>query len=246
MSMMYREPIHIKAPRDKVSEKVIAVGDPDRARYIAEKFLEKADLVNKHRGFILYTGIHEGERITVACHGVGAPSASIVFEELIMLGAKTIVRLGTTGALTPELRRGDIVVVAGAGYFLTSPILELTEGVVVPAVPDLELTQRLYSSLRSRLTNRRVELARVMSNDMFYVESPDLAKRLSRIGFKTIEMECATLFVIGALRGVRTAAVLLVSNSLVRDEEREIPVSDVINRMYDDVVPVILDSLAKI
>jgi len=243
---MYRTPIHIKATPDKVSSRVIAVGDPDRAAFIAEKFLENPELVNKHRGFLLYTGTYRGERVTVACHGVGAPSAAIVFEELVMLGAKIIVRLGTTGALVPELRRGDIVVAVGAGHFLTSPVLELTEGVVVPAVPDLELTYVLYNNLRSKLASRKVELARVVSNDMFYVENPELAQKLARLGFKTIEMECATLFTIGALRGIRTAAVLLVSNSLVRDEERDIPTSDIINRMYEEVVPVVLDTIVTL
>ncbi len=241
LAEMYRTPIHIKTAPDKVSPRVIAVGDPDRATYIAEKFLENPELVNRHRGFLLYTGKYKGERVTIACHGVGASSAAIVFEELVMLGAKVIVRLGTTGALVPELRRGDVVVAAGAGYFLTSPVLELTENVVVPAVPDLDLTVRLYDALRKNLADRRVELARVISNDMFYVENPELAQRLARLGFRAIEMECATLFIVSALRGIRSAGVLLVSNSLVREEERDIPTSDVINKMYDAVVPVVLD-----
>jgi len=242
---MYRTPVHIKATPDKVAPRAIVVGDPDRAKYIAERHLENAELVNTHRGFILYTGVYRGERVTIACHGVGAPSAAIVFEELVMLGVRTMVRLGTTGALVPELRRGDIVIAIGAGYFRTSPVLELTDMIFVPPAPDLELTYNLYRNLREKLSGRRVELARVISNDMFYVENPELAQKLAKLGFKTIEMECATLFTIGALRGIRTAAVLLVSNSLVREEERDIPTSDVINKMYDDVVPLVLEVLIR-
>ncbi len=242
---MYRRPIHIKAEPEKVADKAIVVGDPDRARFIAENFLKNVEVVNTHRGFLLFTGTYGDARISVACHGVGAPSAAIVFEELVMLGVRTMVRMGTTGALIPELHRGDVVVASGAGYFDTSPVLELTEKVYVPAVPDLELALTLYKELHERLRERRVVLGNVISNDMFYVENPDLAKRLARLGFVSIEMECATLFTIGVLRKVRTSAVLLVSNSLVNPDESEIPPSDVINKIYRDVVPIVLDVLAK-
>ncbi len=244
---MYRKPIHIKAEPEKVADRAIVVGDPDRARFIAEKFLEKAETVNTHRGFLLFTGKYGDARISVACHGVGAPSAAIVFEELVMLGVKIMVRMGTTGALIPDLRRGDIVVARAAGYFDTSPVLELTEKVYVPSVPDLELTLKIYNSLKEKLsTGRKIVLGNVISNDMFYVENPDLARRLSKLGFISIEMECATLFTIGVLRNVRTAAVLLVSNSLVNPEESEIPTSDIINKFYEDVVPVVLETISRI
>ncbi len=243
---MYRKPVHIKADPEKVADRAIVVGDPDRARFIAEKFLNNTETVNTHRGFLLFTGKYGDVKISVACHGVGAPSAAIVFEELVMLGVKTMVRMGTTGALVPELRRGDIVVAKAAGYFDTSPVLELTEKVYVPPVPDLELTLKMYNVLREKLTSRKIVLGNVISNDMFYVENPDLARKLARLGFISIEMECATLFTIGVLRNIRTAAVLLVSNSLVNPDESEIPTSDIINRFYEDVVPVVLDIISKL
>ncbi|NPA23376.1 MAG: purine-nucleoside phosphorylase [Crenarchaeota archaeon] len=240
---MYRRPIHIKAEPGKVAEKVIVVGDPDRTTFIAS-FLKNAEKVNTHRGFLVYTGEHEGTKISVACHGVGAPSAAIVFEELVMLGARTMIRLGTTGALIPDLHRGDIVIPSGAAYFQTSPILQLTENVIVPAVPDIELTYDLYRYVRER-SKRNVVLGNVISNDMFYMESPDLAKKLSRLGIISIEMECATLFTISRLRNIRSCALLLVSNSLVNPEESEIPHSGVINEYYSEIIPVVLDFLAK-
>ncbi len=242
---MYRKPIHIKATPEKVSPKIITVGDPDRTRFIAS-FLKNIEEVNVHRGFLLYTGFYDGERISIACHGVGAPSAAIVFEELIMLGAKLVLRLGTTGALVPELRRGDIIVVSGAGYFKTSPVLQLTDDIVVPPVPDVEITLGLYRHLKEHIKDRNVVLGNVISNDMFYVENPELANKLSRLGFIGIEMECATLFTLSRIRGIRSGAVLLVSNSLVREEEREIPHSSEINRYYSDIVPLILKFISQV
>ncbi len=242
---MYRKPIHIKASPEKVSEKIIVVGDPDRTKFITT-FLNDVEEVNTHRGFLLYTGKYNGERISVACHGVGAPSAAIVFEELIMLGAKIMIRLGTTGSLIPDLRRGDVVVVSGAGYFTTSPILQLTENVIVPAVPDIEIALELYKFIKQRLSNRKVILGNVISNDMFYVENPELAKRLSKLGFVSIEMECATLFTISKIRGIKSGAILLVSNSLVNPEEYEIPHSSEINKYYSEIVPIVLEYLSKV
>ncbi len=241
---MYRKPIHIKADPAKVSDKIIVVGDPDRTRFIAS-LLRNVEEVNTHRGFLLYTGEYKNTRISVACHGVGAPSAAIVFEELIMLGARTLIRLGTTGGLIKELHRGDIVIPTGAAYFLTSPILQLTGNIALPAVPDIELTYDLYRHVREH-TKRRVVMGPVISNDMFYMESPDLAEKLSKLGIISIEMECATLFTVSRLRNVRSSALLLVSNSLVNMDEAEIPHSSIINQYYSEIVPIVLDFLTKV
>ncbi len=240
---MYRKPIHIKAEPGKVASKVIVVGDPDRTRFIAS-FLKNVEEVNTHRGFLVYTGEFNGEKISVACHGVGAPSAAIVFEELIMLGAKMMIRLGTTGGLIPDLHRGDIVIPCGAAYLPTSPVLQLTEGIILSAVPDIELTYELYKFVKDRI-KRKVILGTIISNDMFYMESPDLAKKLSRLGIVSIEMECATLFTISRIRNIRAGALLLVSNSLVIPEEAEIPHSSIINEYYSEIVPIVLEFLSR-
>jgi 5'-methylthioadenosine phosphorylase len=141
--------------------------------------------------------------------------------------------MGTTGALIPDLHRGDIVVPCGAAYLPTSPVLQLTENIILPAVPDIELTYELYRHVKDRV-KRRIVLGTIISNDMFYMESPDLARKLSRLGIVSIEMECATLFTISRIRGIRSGAVLLVSNSLVNPDEAEIPHSSIINEYYSE------------
>ncbi|OYT68088.1 MAG: 5'-methylthioadenosine phosphorylase, partial [Candidatus Wolframiiraptor sp. EX4484-121] len=104
-----RGPYHILAKPEQIAEKVIAVGDPARAEHIST-ILKDAELVNTNRGFPVYTGEFDGEVVTVACHGIGGPSSSIVFEELRMLGAEIIVRLGTAGAILEDMEPGEFLI----------------------------------------------------------------------------------------------------------------------------------------
>lgn len=111
-------PIHLRVnPGGDIAERVVIVGDPERARQLSE-LLVGARLVNENRGLITYTGKYNGVDITVATHGIGAPpSAAIVIEELISMGARFIVRLGTAGgALRREIGIGDVVVPTGSAY----------------------------------------------------------------------------------------------------------------------------------
>ena len=100
------KPQHIRIEPSQLAEKVVVVGDPARAKYLAEHFLEDAELVNTERCFNIYTGYYRGERISVAVHGIGAASAAIVFEELRMLGAKVMIRLGIRGVITAHSEFG--------------------------------------------------------------------------------------------------------------------------------------------
>ncbi len=188
---------------------MVAVGDPDRARLLSG-FLDSPRLVNSRRCLLVYTGEWKGIPVTVATHGVGAGSAGIVFEELAMLGAEAIVRLGTAGGLPGRVNVGDIVVSdsavtvpGGCGTGQYSPSL------VPPLAPDPRLTVALINEL----SRRGVEpvVGPVFCSDAFYAESGYL-DRLSRLGVVAVEMESAILYTVARLRGLRSAAVFLVSN----------------------------------
>ncbi|MEM4344053.1 MAG: hypothetical protein QXT91_06915, partial [Candidatus Caldarchaeum sp.] len=99
------EPQHLKTK--DVAKRVVAAGDPARVVQLS-KMLDSPRLVNENRGFITYTGSFQGVPVTVACHGVGGPSSAVVFEELIMLGARLIIRLGTCGAFVKGIKNGEI------------------------------------------------------------------------------------------------------------------------------------------
>jgi 5'-methylthioadenosine phosphorylase len=207
------EPQHIKAKPGDVARKAVISGDPARVAQLST-LLKRPRLVNENRGFPTYTGEYNGEDLTVACHGIGGPSVAIVVEELIMLGAKAIVRLGSCGGLLKPMKVGDIVIAIGAGY--TSGTLDQYFGRKIVPKPDGELTARLVDSAKKE--GAKYYTGRVFSSDAFYAEGPDALTRLARKGYIAIEMECATLFGLGKLRRVKTASVLMVNDNAVRAE----------------------------
>lgn len=205
-------PIHITANRGDIAERVVVVGDPARARQL-KGLLQDARLVNENRGFLTYTGKYNGVDITVATHGIGAPSLAIVVEELYSLGARFIVRLGTVGSLRGDINLRDIIVPTAAGYNQGGIYQQYVGnlGISYPAVPDLELTNTILSELKNE--GVKVHLGIVYSSDAFYAESGIVDLLRSR-GFIGIEMECAALFILGNIRGFKAAAALIVSNKL--------------------------------
>ena len=167
-------------------------------------------LVNENRGFLTYTGEYGGESLTVACHGIGGPSTAIVVEELIMLGACAIVRLGSCGGLLKPMRVGDLVIATGAGY--KGGTLDQYFNRKITPKPDRELTGLLKDSAKKK--GERYYTGPVFSSDAFYAEDLDFATASAKRGYIAIEMECATLFGLGRIRRVKTASLLLVSDNI--------------------------------
>lgn len=213
-------PSHILAGPGDIAEIAIASGDPERVQQIS-RLLREPKLVNSNRGLLVYTGYAGKTRITLATHGIGGPSTSIVFEELHMLGANTIIRFGTAGALVPGLGYGDLVVVTGAASAAGSLHEYVCDG-NLPAVPDVRLTHSLAESCKR--AGLRFKEGVVYSSDAFYSQSFESLQQWVARGVVAVEMECATLFTVGLVRGFRTAALLMMSNSLVdKAEEALVP-----------------------
>jgi uridine phosphorylase len=188
-----RAPIHIK-PQTELAERVLLPGDPHRALGIAQALLDKPLMFNHHRGLWGYTGAAaDGKPLTVQATGMGGPSAAIVIEELIGLGARRLVRAGTCGALAPGLELGDVVaarrVLPGDG---TSRAL----GAEAPLEGDSEMLAALEGAGARPVT--------VRSTDLFYGDAGE--------GGDVVEMEAAALFQLAGLRSVRAACVLGVSD----------------------------------
>jgi uridine phosphorylase len=189
-----------------MAERVLLPGDPGRALMLAQTLLEEPRMFNHHRGLWGYTGMApDGEPATIQSTGMGGPSAAIVFTELIGLGARRAIRVGTCGALSPELGLGDLVVALDAiGADGTSRALGAAER--VPADPDLsaELARRAPGS----------HAGTVVSVDLFYEDGP---RGGGREGI-AVEMEAATLFALGAGAGVPVACVLAVTDVFAPDD----------------------------
>ncbi len=209
-------PIHIKASKEDIAENVIASGDPGRIDLLSN-LLEDPKVVNTHRGLKVVTGHYKNNRITLATHGIGGPSAAIVFEELSQLGAKRIVRLGTTGGIRRDTRIGDIIVATGAAYPSGGCALgQYMPGICGATSPDPVLTTRIIEAL----VENKIPFKQgpVFSSDAFYAESPDFASRMEHYGIVAVEMEAAVLFGLGWMRGFQTACVLIVSDVLHGEE----------------------------
>ena len=215
--VLAHKPYHILAKPENVAEKVLAVGDPGRATLIS-KLLEEPKLVNENRGYLVYTGKWKGERVTVATHGIGAPSAAIVFEELRMLGAKVIIRLGTTGGFRKEIEVGSIVVPVGALYEPGGTIGLYVKGTCFPAIADPEIVLKLEEAFKNE--GFQVFKGIIASSDAFHGEESASVK-WATIGALSVEMECATLFTLSWLRGFRSGASLLVIDNLATGEYLE-------------------------
>ncbi|MEM4413371.1 MAG: purine-nucleoside phosphorylase, partial [Candidatus Caldarchaeum sp.] len=158
-----------------------------------------------------YTGSFQGVPVTVACHGVGGPSSAVVFEELIMLGARLIIRLGTCGAFVKGIKNGEIVIPTGAAY-IGGTLKQYIPEVHITPVPSYEVLTTLVNEVKSQGLTSYV--GPVFSSDAFYAEDPEFAAKWAKRGYVAVEMECATLFGLGMMRGVKTGSALLVSDNL--------------------------------
>jgi 5'-methylthioadenosine phosphorylase len=239
-----RKPLHILANKEDVSSRVIAVGDPNRAKTLASTILENPKLVNEYRGYITYTGLYKGAPLTIATHGVGGPSAAIVFEELHMLGARYIVRLGSTGALLEHIDIGDVIVADGAAYQAGGAMgMYLGHDSFYPASPDIEMTYLIYKKLAGN-KNFKVYMGAVYSSDAFYAENPEFVSKWASKNVLSVEMECATLFIISRLRSMKSACVLVVSDNLVKGTS-VLSSLDVLRERFIEVGSAIADVLIE-
>lgn len=233
------DPVHLRVMPEDIAELVITSGDPARTEQLA-RMLSESKLVNTNRGLVTYSGYYGKRRVTVSTHGMGGPSASIVFEELWMLGAKVIVRLGTSGGLVDELRVGDFVVPTGAAYAKESLSSYGRDG-ALPASPDFNLQKRLVERCASEGVVFKSGL--VFSSDAFYAEDRSSLDNWIKRGALGVEMECATLFTLGRLRGFRSAALLIVSNSKVRKEDSGPPTAERLSPYVEKGGRIVLDSI---
>jgi uridine phosphorylase len=195
-----RDPIHLR-PTAELAERVLLPGDPGRALALAQVLLERPLMFNHHRGLWGYTGAAaDGEPLTIQATGMGGPSAAIVLSELIALGARRAVRVGTCGALVPGLELGELLVAREAiGADGTSRALGAGERVAA----DEALTRALVEQAPT------ARCGAVLSVDLFY----DDGRRPQSGDALAIEMEAATLFALGASAGVPVACVLAVSDT---------------------------------
>jgi DeoD family purine-nucleoside phosphorylase len=227
-------PIHIRAEQGEYAEACLLPGDPLRAKYIAETYLDDVQQRNCERGLLGYTGAWEGKPVSVQGTGMGCPGATIVFEELIQLGVKKLMRVGTCGGLQPHHALGDLVVALSAvPADATATHLVANE----PHCPTASWSLIHEAVHVAKEQGVSMHVGPIVSSDLFYNPDGGQYERWSRRGVLAVEMEAAALFTVAALRGVDAGCLLTVSDIVVEGE---------FTRISDDDLREAVDRMTRI
>lgn len=229
--------IHIGAKPGQIAETVLMPGDPYRARWAAETFLEDAELVNEVRGMLGFTGMWKGHRVTIHGSGMGMPSLSIYANELIKdYGAKTLIRIGSCGGMQDHVAVRDVIIAMTAST-ITSPSSAILRDVNFAPCADYGLLSAAVTAAQGRDVN--VHVGGIYSSDVFYAERPDLDEQMVRHGILGVEMEAAELYTLALRHNVRALAVLTVSDHLGTGEA--LP-AEARERSFGDMVEIALEA----
>ena len=208
--------LHIEAKKGEIAETILLPGDPLRAKFVAENYLEDAVCYNKVRNIFGYTGTYKGKRISVQGTGMGIPSISIYATELIKdYGVKNLIRIGSCGAVKPEINLRDIILAEGASTDSQTNKL-VFGGADFAAIANFELLLKAYNVVKEKKMN--VHVGNVLSSDIFYSDDPDFWKIWAKYGILGIDMEATALYSIGAKYGVSALTILTVSDQIIRGE----------------------------
>ena len=205
--------IHIGAEPGDISETVLLPGDPYRAKWAAETFLTQARQVNNVRGMLGFTGRWKGHAVTIQGSGMGMPSLSIYVNELIRdYDAKTLIRIGSCGAMQDHIAVRDIIIAMTAST-LSTPSRGIFKDLNFAPCADWSLMRAAVATAEK--TTSPLHVGGIYSSDVFYDERPDLNQQMIRHGILAVEMEAAELYNLAARHGVRALAVLTVSDHLI-------------------------------
>jgi purine-nucleoside phosphorylase len=204
---------HIGAQVGDIAEKVIMAGDPLRAKFMAEQFLENPVQYNSVRGMLGYTGTYKGKRVSVQGHGMGIPSIGIYTYELYnFYGVKSIIRTGSAGAYHPDLQLGDVVIGIGACTDSNYGAQYNLPGTFAPTA-DFGLARAAVEKAEAMGIDYKV--GNILSSDVFYGDDNQRWKQWQKMGVLAVEMEAAALYMNAARSGNKALCICTISDSLV-------------------------------
>lgn len=208
---------HIGAKMGDIAETVLMPGDPLRAKFIAETFLEDVVQFNTVRNMFGYTGTYKGKRISVMGSGMGVPSIGIYSYELIhFYGVKNLIRIGSCGAIQKDLQLYDVILGIGA-----STNSNYAHQYNLPGTYSATASYELLEKAKKVADEKgiHVTVGNILSSDTFYSEDTTEVERWAKMGVLAIEMEAFALYCNAARAGVNALAILTVSDSIVNKEE---------------------------
>ena len=231
---------HISASPGEISKRILLPGDPLRAKYIAENFLENPVLFNEVRGMLGFTGEYKGERVSVMGTGMGIPSISIYVTELIeQYGVDKLIRVGTCGALSEDLRLMDVILASGcctdSGF-----LRRVFPGDFAP-LADFGMLNTAYEKSKARGSRTFVGLLK--SSDMFYYDSAPGDDYWAKYGVLGVEMEGAALYALAAKYGAKALVIATVSDS--QYDARELSIAQR-EQSLDDMITTALETIVEI
>ncbi|MHC0039524.1 purine-nucleoside phosphorylase [Pseudoneobacillus sp. C159] len=207
---------HLAAEVGQIAERVLLPGDPMRAKFVAEQFLEDVFCYNDVRGMYGYTGLYKGVPISVQGTGMGNPSMSIYVTELIQdYGAKKLIRIGTCGAMQKELNIRDIVL-AQAASTDSNMTEKIFHGCSYSPIADFSMLMKAYQLANGK--NANVHVGNIYSSDEFYRETLDRLHKFMEYGVLAVEMESTSLYTLAAKYGVQALSILTVGSQLLTNE----------------------------
>lgn len=229
--------VHIGAKPGEIADTVLLPGDPHRAKWAAETFLDDAVLVNQVRGMLGFTGTWKGNRVTIQGSGMGMPSLSIYVNELIRdYGAQTLIRIGSAGGMQDKVKVRDVIL-AMTATTVSTPSRGIFREVNFAPCADWDLLSAAHKAAERKGVPTHV--GGIYSSDVFYDERPDLNEQMVRHGILGVEMEAAELYTLAARYGRRALAVLTVSDHLITGEA--LPSEDR-ERSFGDMVEIALEA----
>lgn len=229
---------HLEAKPGEIAESVLLPGDPMRAKWIAETFLQDAVCYNDVRAMLGYTGYYNGKRVSVQGTGMGIPSALIYCHELITeYGVKNLIRVGSAGSYQEEVRLYDIVIAMAASS--TSGINN-SRFINADYSPTANFDLFMKAALYAREHKIPIKAGNVLSADEFYEDDRNNYKKWAEFGVLCVEMEAAGLYTIAAKHNVRALAILTISDSLVSGRRTS---QDERERTFRTMVEIALNTL---
>ena len=208
--------VHIAAKNGEIADTVLLPGDPKRAKWIAENFLENAVCYTDIRGMLGFTGTYKGKRISVQGTGMGIPSMSIYITELMKdYGVKTLIRVGSAGSYQEDVKIRDIVVALSTSTDSNINNRRFKGASFAPTV-NFDLLSKVLKTAEEK--NIKIKAGNILTSDEFYNDDPSYFKKWAEFGVLAVEMETAALYTLASKYKAKALSILTISDSLVSPE----------------------------
>ena len=232
--------VHIAAKNDEIADTVLLPGDPKRAKWIAENFLENAVCYTDIRGMLGFTGTYKGKRISVQGTGMGIPSMSIYITELMKdYGVKTLIRVGSAGSYQEDVKIRDIVVALSTSTDSNINNRRFKGASFAPTV-NFDLLSKVLKTTEEK--NIKIKAGNILTSDEFYNDDPSYFKKWAEFGVLAVEMETAALYTLASKYKAKALSILTISDSLVSPE---ITSSEEREKTFNEMIELALETAIK-